>query len=284
MMQSPGFCLKKALKQECPLQVVGVLNAYSALLAQQAGFKALYLSGAGIANAAFGLPDCGMTSLSDLCEETRRLTACTDLPLLVDGDTGFGGHLNTQYMVKQLIRAGAAGAHIEDQVFPKRCGHRPNKQLIMPLEMCERIKAAVDARTDPDFVVMARTDAIASEGIEAAIDRACMYIEAGADMIFAEAVGSLQDYQAFTRTLSMPVLANITEFGLTPLFTVSELKSVDIALILYPLSAFRAMSQAALTVYQTLRTEGSQTEVLPLMQTREDLYHILNYAEFERWL
>lgn len=284
MENSPGRQLKEALTQECPLQVVGVINAYAALLAQQAGFKALYLSGAGVANAAFGLPDCGMTSLTDICEETRRITACTDLPLLVDGDTGFGGYLNVRNTVKQLIRSGAAGVHIEDQIFPKRCGHRPGKQLIGTLEMVDRMHAAADAREASNFVLMARTDAIASEGVQAAIDRALAYEEAGADMIFAEAVTSLEDYQAFVQALTVPVLANITEFGQTPLFSLAELQSVGIGLVLYPLSAFRSMSQAATQVYKTIREEGSQSKVVGLMQTREALYQVLHYSEFERLL
>lgn len=284
MEKSPGFRLKNALKDENPLQVVGVVNAYAALLAQRAGFKSLYLSGAGIANAAFGLPDCGMTSLTDVSEETRRITACSDLPLLVDGDTGFGGNLNVRNTVKQLIRAGAAGVHIEDQSFPKRCGHRPGKQLVTKTEMINRVSAAVDAREDPHFVLMARTDAVASEGIEAAIDRAVAYEEAGADMIFAEAITSLEDYQTFVSALSVPVLANITEFGQTPLLTVAELQSVGIGLILYPLSAFRAMSHAASVVYQAIRQEGSQSKVIHLMQSREELYEVLHYSDFERLL
>ncbi len=283
-MGSAGKGFKEALRLEKPLQLPGVINAYAALLGAQAGFKALYLSGAGVANAGFGLPDCGIITLTDICEETHRITACSDLPLLVDGDTGFGGRLNIRNMIKLLINAGASGVHIEDQVFPKRCGHRPGKQLVTKEEMVDRLKAAVDARTESDFVIMARTDAIASEGIQGALERAQAYVTAGADMVFAEAVTNLEDYRVFTEGLNVPVLANMTEFGQTPLFTVSDLQSVGVQLVLYPLSAFRAMSQAAIKTYQTIRQEGTQAKLIPLMQTREELYQILHYMDFERLL
>ncbi|MBX5460221.1 MAG: methylisocitrate lyase [Steroidobacteraceae bacterium] len=281
---SAGARLRTALDTERPLQVVGAVNAYAALLAERSGFRALYLSGAGVANASFGLPDLGMTSLNDVCEDVRRITSATQLPLLVDADTGWGGAFNIARTCSQLIKAGAAGMHIEDQVFAKRCGHRPGKELVSAAEMVDRIKAAVDGRTDDSFVVMARTDAHAVEGQQAALDRACAYVEAGADMIFAEALTTLDEYRQFTSTVRVPVLANITEFGKTPLFTVQELGSVGVRLVLYPLSAFRAMSKAALAVYGALRREGTQRNVIDLMQTRAELYETLGYLEYERKL
>ena len=281
---SAGARLRAAVLREQPLQVAGAINAYAALLAERAGFQALYLSGAGVANAAFGLPDLGMTSLTEVSEEVRRITAATSLPLLVDADTGWGHAFTIARTTRELIRAGAAGMHLEDQVAAKRCGHRPGKALVSTAEMVDRIKAAVDGRTDPDFVIMARTDAHASEGAEAAIARASAYVAAGADMIFAEALHTLDEYQAFTRAVPVPVLANITEFGKTPLFTVEELRSVGVGLVLYPLSAFRAMSAAALEVYTTIRRDGGQQSVLGRMQTRAELYEVLGYHDYERKL
>jgi methylisocitrate lyase len=272
------------LEVERPLQVVGVINAYAALLAQRAGFRALYLSGAGVANASYGLPDLGLTTLDNVLEDVRRITAATDLPLLVDGDTGWGGALMIARSVKALAKAGAAGLHMEDQVQAKRCGHRPNKALVHPGEMVDRLSAAVDARTDSRFVVMARTDALASEGLDAAIERAIRYVEAGADMIFAEAVTDLDHYRRFAEAVRVPVLANITEFGQTPLFTLAELRDSGVRLALYPLSAFRAMSAAALDVYVTLRRDGTQRQSVPAMQTRAELYDVLGYEAFERKL
>jgi methylisocitrate lyase len=281
---TPGARLRAAVQQEKPLQVVGAINAYSALLAQSAGFRALYLSGAGVANASHGLPDLGMTTLTDVLEDARRITAATPLPLLADIDTGFGGAFNIARTIREMIRAGVAGVHLEDQVQAKRCGHRPGKAIVTQAEMVDRVKAAVDARTDPAFVIMARTDALAVEGFEAAVARAVACREAGADMIFPEAVQGLEQYRAFARAVGVPVLANITEFGKTPLFTLAELRAAGVGLALYPLSAFRAMSQAALTVYRTLRADGSQREVVKLMQTREELYGVLDYHAYERKL
>jgi methylisocitrate lyase len=273
--------LRKAIEEEVPLQVVGTINAYCALLAERAGFKALYLSGAGAANASFGLPDLGITTLSDVCEDVRRITAATQVPLLVDADTGWGSAFNIARTVRDLIRAGAAGCHLEDQEQAKRCGHRPNKAIVSSGEMMDRVKAAVDARTEDQFVVMARTDAVASEGLQAGVDRAAAYVEAGADMIFAEALSTLDDYRTFTRAIPVPVLANITEFGKTPLFSVEELREVGVRLVLYPLSAFRAMSAAAVRVYETIRQKGTQREIVDQMQTRTQLYDVLNYHSFE---
>ena len=281
---SAGASLRAAIEAERPLQIVGTVNAYSALLAERSGFKAIYLSGAGVANASFGLPDLGMTSLNDVCEDVRRITSATDLPLLVDADTGWGGAFNIAKTCKDLIKAGAAGMHLEDQVSAKRCGHRPGKALVPAEEMIDRIKAAVDGRTDPSFVIMARTDAHAVEGQKAALERAQAYVEAGADMIFAEALTSLEEYTQFTGAIRVPVLANITEFGKTPLFTTTELGSVGVRLVLYPLSAFRAMSNAALAVYGALRKEGTQKSVTNLMQTRMELYDVLGYDEYEKKL
>jgi len=279
-----GARLRLALERERPLQVAGTINAYNALLAEQAGFTAIYLSGAGVANASFGLPDLGMTTLTDVCEDTRRITGACELPLLVDADTGFGPAHMIARSIKELTRAGAAGVHIEDQVQAKRCGHRPGKELVTTGEMVDRIKAAVDARPDPSFVIMARTDAHASEGAQAAIARAQAYVEAGADMIFAEALHTLDEYRAFTAAVRVPVLANITEFGKTPLFTVEQLAQAGVQLVLYPLSAFRAMSAAALQVYRTLREQGTQASVIEHMQTRSELYEVLGYHEYERKL
>ncbi|MCF6252115.1 MAG: methylisocitrate lyase [Methylococcaceae bacterium] len=280
-IESTGSRFRTLLVEERPLQIVGTINAFCALLAERAGFRAIYLSGAGVANACFGLPDLGMTNLSDVTEEVRRICDATTLPLLVDADTGWGNALNISRTVKQLTKAGAAAMHIEDQILAKRCGHRPNKALVSTQEMTDRIKAAVDAKTDDQFVIMARTDAFSTEGLKSAIDRASNYVEAGADMIFAESFKKLEDYQAFTQAVSAPVLANITEFGNTPLYTVNELNNVGVRLILYPLSASRAMNQAALNVYQTIRQEGTQKQMIGQMQSREELYDILEYQQYE---
>jgi len=261
--------------------VVGAINAYCALLAERAGFRALYLSGAGVANASFGLPDLGVTTLNDVCEDVRRVSGVTSLPLLVDADTGWGSAFNIARTIRDLNRAGAAGCHLEDQELAKRCGHRPNKAIVSSDEMVDRIKAAVDARSSDEFVIVARTDAVASEGVQAGIDRACAYVAAGADMIFAEALQTLADYGQFTRNVSAPVLANITEFGKTPLFTVEELREAGVRLVLYPLSAFRAMSAAAMNVYGAIRRDGTQQAMVAAMQTRAELYGVLNYQAFE---
>lgn len=281
---SAGARLRAALDIERPLQVVGAINAYSALLAQRCGFRALYLSGAGVANASFGLPDLGITNLNDVAEDCRRITGVSSLPLLVDADTGWGAAFNIARTVRDLTRAGAAGMHIEDQVQAKRCGHRPGKALVSAEEMVDRIRAAVDARTDDQFVIMARTDAHAVEGQGAAIDRAARYVEAGADMLFAEALTTLEEYRGFTRAVRVPVLANITEFGKTPLFTTRELADAGVRLALYPLSAFRASALAALQVYRTLRERGTQKDALDSMQTRAELYEVLGYHEYEKKL
>jgi methylisocitrate lyase len=282
--KSPGEKFRDALALERPLQIVGTVNAFSALLAKEAGFKAVYLSGAGIANASFGLPDIGMTTANDVCEDTRRITAAVDLPLLVDADTGWGSAFNIGRSIRELARAGAAGCHLEDQVAAKRCGHRPNKELVSTSEMIDRLKAAVDSRPEQNFVVMARTDAIASEGLTSAIARCIQYVDAGADMIFAEAVTRLEDYREFTRQVSVPVLANLTEFGQTPLFSLPELREAGVAMTLYPLSAFRAMAAATERVYRTIRESGSQADILSSMQTRERLYEILDYHRYEKKL
>jgi methylisocitrate lyase len=276
--------LGDALAAERPLQVVGTINAYCALLAARAGYRAIYLSGAGVANASFGVPDLGITTLGDVCEDVRRITAACELPLLVDADTGWGGALMIARTIRELERAGAAGCHIEDQVQAKRCGHRPGKALVPAAEMCDRVKAAVDARDDGRFVVMARTDAHAVEGQQAALERARAYIEAGADMIFAEALTTLDEYRDFTAAVGVPVLANITEFGKTPLFRLDELREAGVALALYPLSAFRAMSAAATRVYGELRRQGTQQGLLDAMQTRAGLYEVLGYENYERRL
>lgn len=274
--------LKQALVKEKPLQVVGAINAYSAMQAEQVGFNALYLSGAGVANASYGLPDLGMTGLSEVLEDARRITAVTELPLLVDIDTGWGHAFNIQRAVKEMIRAGVAAIHIEDQVLAKRCGHRPNKAIVTQQEMVDRVKAAVDARSDDKFTIMARTDAFAVEGMQSAIDRAQACIEAGADMIFPEAMTSLDHYQTFCQALDVPVLANITEFGKTPLFDTTVLAQAGVSLVLYPLSAFRMMSQAALRAYQTIKQSGCQESLIDKMQTREALYQTLGYYAYEQ--
>jgi methylisocitrate lyase len=283
-LESAGERLRAALEIEKPLQVVGVINAYAALLAERTGFRALYLSGGGVAAASLGLPDLGITTLEDVLVDVRRITDATSLPLLVDADTGFGSAFNIARTVRSLIKAGAAGMHIEDQVLAKRCGHRPGKALVPQDEMVDRLKAALDARHDPSFLIMARTDALAVEGLPAALQRAQAYVEAGADSIFAEAVPDLAAYQAFSRAVGIPILANLTEFGQTPLFTLEELAGAGVSLALYPLSAFRAMSAAALQVYQTLRVEGTQKSVLPNMQTRDELYQVLDYHAYEQKL
>lgn len=276
-----GARFRAALEAEWPLQIVGTINAYSALLAERAGFKAIYLSGAGVANASYGMPDLAMTTLSDVCEDIRRISSASELPLLVDADTGWGSALMIGRSVRELIRAGAAGCHLEDQVAVKRCGHRPGKALVDTAEMCDRIKSAVDGRIDEGFVIMARTDAHAVEGQQSAVDRAVAYVEAGADTIFAEALTSLDEYREFTAAVGVPVLANITEFGKTPLFTADELASAGVRMALYPLSAFRAMSAAALDVYQTIRRDGTQAAIVDDMQTRMQLYEVLGYQAYE---
>jgi methylisocitrate lyase len=281
---SPGQQLRDALDQERPLQVAGTISAYAAMLASRAGFRAIYLSGAGVANSAFGLPDLGITTQNDVTEEVRRITAACELPLLVDADTGFGGAFSIARTCRELARAGAAGLHLEDQVQSKRCGHRPGKQLVAAQEMCDRLKAALDARADRAFVIMARTDAHAVEGLAAAVARAQAYVAAGADMIFAEAITTLAEYRQFTAAVPVPVLANITEFGRTPLFTTAELGQVGVRLVLYPLSAFRAMSKAAEDVYTCIRRDGTQRAVLERMQTREELYSVLGYHAYEERL
>jgi methylisocitrate lyase len=278
---SAGGRFRAALEAEKPLQIVGTINAFTALLAEQAGFRAIYLSGAGVANASFGLPDLAMTTLNDVCEDIRRITSVSDLPLLVDADTGWGSAFMIGRTIREMIWSGAAGCHLEDQVAEKRCGHRPGKALVETTEMCDRIKAAVDARIDEEFVIMARTDAHAVEGQRAALDRAAAYIEAGADMIFAEALTTLDEYQQFTDTINAPVLANLTEFGKTPLFTTAELESVGVGMALYPLTAFRAMSATALDVYKTVREKGTQKAALKQMQSRAELYDVLGYQAYE---
>jgi methylisocitrate lyase len=278
---SQGARFRAAVLNERPLQIAGTINAFTALLAEQAGFKAIYLSGAGVANASFGLPDLAMTSLPDVCEDVRRIAGATDVPLLVDADTGWGSAFMISRSVREISRAGAGACHIEDQVSVKRCGHRPGKALVEQREMCDRLKAACDGRDDDDFVIMARTDAHAVEGQQAALDRAAAYVDAGADMIFAEALTTLEEYRDFTRAIDVPVLANLTEFGKTPLFTTSELRDSGIAMALYPLSAFRAMSKAALNVYSTIRDEGTQASVVDTMQTRMELYDVLAYQAYE---
>lgn len=284
MSQSPGDCFRQAVDDERPLQVVGVINAYCARLAERAGFRALYLSGAGVANASFGLPDLGMTTLPEVLEDARRITATTNLPLLVDCDTGWGSPLTIARTVREMTRAGVAAIHLEDQVDTKRCGHRPGKQLVTAELMVDRLKAAVDARTDGSFVIMARTDAVAVEGFEAALDRANQYVAAGADLIFAEALTDTDQFRRFAQAVPVPVLVNMTEFGRSPLLTLDELRETGIRLVLYPLTAFRAMSAAASRVYGALRSEGSQQSLLSSMQTREELYDVLDYHLFENQL
>jgi methylisocitrate lyase len=282
--QSAGARFRAALAAEKPLQIIGAINAYHAMLATQSGFKAIYLSGGGVAAGSLGLPDLGISTLEDVLVDVRRITDAVDTPLLVDIDTGFGGAFNIARTIKSVAKAGAAAVHIEDQVTAKRCGHRPNKAIVSLDEMVDRVKAAVDARTDADFVIMARTDALAVEGLQSAIDRACACVEAGADMIFPEAMTELGMYKQFVDAVKVPVLANITEFGSTPLFTVDELASADVSMVLYPLSAFRAMNQAALNVYQAVKKDGTQKNVLDTMQTRMALYDHLGYHAFEQKL
>jgi methylisocitrate lyase len=281
---SQGQKFRDAVADEKPLQVIGAINAYHARLAERSGYKAIYLSGGGVAAGSLGVPDLGISTLDDVLTDVRRITAVCSLPLLVDVDTGFGGAFNIARTVKSLIKFGAGAMHIEDQVLSKRCGHRPGKEIVSKDEMADRIKAAADARTDPGFVIMARTDALAVEGLDATIDRAAACVEAGADMIFPEAMTELSMYKKFADAVKVPILANITEFGHTPLFTVDELRSVNVGLVLYPLSAFRAMNQAALNVYQTVRREGTQKNVVDTMQTRDELYDYLDYHKFEQKL
>jgi methylisocitrate lyase len=280
-ISSAGAKFRQAVKEEKPLQVIGTINAYHARLAERSGYRAIYLSGGGVAAGSLGIPDLGISTLDDVLTDVRRITDVCSLPLLVDVDTGFGGAFNIARTVKSLIKFGAGAMHIEDQVQAKRCGHRPGKEIVALDEMVDRIKAAVDARVDPDFVIMARTDALAVEGLQAAIDRAGACVDAGADMIFPEAMTELAMYKKFVDAVKVPVLANITEFGQTPLFTVEELRSVNVALVLYPLSAFRAMNKAALNVYQSIRREGTQKGVVDTMQTRAELYDYLDYHAFE---
>ena len=281
---SAGLKFKQAIANNHPLQIVGTINAYTAMMAEKMGHQAIYLSGAGVANASFGMPDLGMTSLDNVLEDIRRITGASDLPLLVDADTGWGGAFNIARTVKEMTKAGAAGFHIEDQVAQKRCGHRPNKEIVSQGEMVDRIKAAVDAKTDSDFYIMARTDAFQKEGLNAAIERAAACVEAGADAIFAEAVHDLADYQAFTKAINVPVLANITEFGQTPIYTKEQLGDVGVEMVLYPLSAFRAMNKAAYNVYSSILNEGSQQSQIENMQTRAELYDFLDYHTYENTL
>ena len=284
MVSTPGLRLRSAIDQHRPLPVVGAVNAYAAILAEHAGHHAVYLSGGGVAASSMGVPDLGITSLEDVLVDARRVTSVTELPLLVDADTGWGSAFNIARTVREFERAGVAGMHIEDQVQAKRCGHRPNKAIVSQPEMVDRVKAAVDARLDDSFVIMARTDALAVEGMSSAIDRALACVEAGADMIFPEALTSLDEYAKFVQAVKVPVLANITEFGKTPLFTQQELGEVGVRLVLYPLSAFRAMSKAALNVYARILADGTQAGVLDDMQTRAELYDHLGYYEYERKL
>jgi methylisocitrate lyase len=283
-IESAGKKFRDAVAVEKPLQCVGAINAYHARLAEASGFKSLYISGGGVAAGSCGIPDLGITTMEDVLTDLLRITDVTSLPVLVDVDTGWGGAFNIARAVRAMTKGGAAAIHIEDQVQQKRCGHRPNKAIVTQAEMVDRIKAAVDAKTDPDFVIMARTDALAVEGMQSAIDRACACAEAGADMIFPEAINELAQYREFVDAVKVPVLANITEFGATPLFTTDELASVDVSIALYPLSAFRAANAAALKVYQTLRSEGTQQNVIDIMQSRMDLYDYLGYHEFEQKL
>ncbi|WOR29101.1 methylisocitrate lyase [Citrobacter portucalensis] len=284
-LHSPGLAFRAALTKENPLQIVGTINANHALLAQRAGYQAIYLSGGGVAAGSLGLPDLGISTLDDVLTDIRRITDVCPLPLLVDADIGFGSSaFNVARTVKSISKAGAAALHIEDQIGAKRCGHRPNKAIVSKEEMVDRIRAAVDVRTDPNFVIMARTDALAVEGLEAAIDRAQAYVEAGADMLFPEAITELAMYRQFADAVQVPILANITEFGATPLFTTDELRSANVAMALYPLSAFRAMNRAAEKVYNVLRQEGTQKNVIDIMQTRNELYESINYYQFEEKL
>ena len=281
---TPGLLFKKAIEEERPLQVIGTINAYHAKLAEKTGYKAIYLSGGGVAAGSLGVPDLGISTLEDVLIDIRRITDSTSLPLLVDVDTGFGGAFNIARTIRSVEKSGAAAVHIEDQIQAKRCGHRPNKSIVSQNEMVDRIKSAVDAKNDENFVIMARTDALAVEGLQSAIDRACACVEAGADMIFPEAINDLDTYKKFTKSVDVPVLANITEFGATPLFSLDELDSVDIAIALYPLSAFRAMNKAALNIYKGMREEGTQKNLVEQMQTREELYEFLDYHEYEKKL
>lgn len=282
--RGPGGRFRLALEEEKPLQIIGAINAYAAMMAERVGYRAVYLSGAGVANYSFGLPDLGMTSLEEVLSDLRRITSATALPLLVDIDTGWGGAFNVARTIKQMIAAGAAAVHMEDQVAQKRCGHRPNKAIVSTGEMADRVKAAADAKTDPDFVLMARTDALQSEGLSGVIDRACAYVEAGADAIFAEAMTNLEMYGKVCAAVKVPVLANLTEFGATPYFSTDQLRGQGVAMLLYPLSATRAMQRAALEVMRAIRQEGSQERVLGLMQTRAELYDFLGYAAYEKKL
>ena len=284
MQTSAGQQFRAAVTGEKPLQVIGAINAYTARMAQATGFKALYLSGGGVAANSLGMPDLGISTLEDVLTDVRRITEVTSLPLLVDIDTGWGSAFNIARTVRSMIKAGAGAVHLEDQVGAKRCGHRPGKEVVSKEEMVDRIKAAVDARTDQGFVIMARTDALAVEGLDAAIERACAYVEAGADMIFPEAMTELAMYKKFKSAVKVPILANITEFGHTPLFTTSELGSVDVDIVLYCCSAYRAMNASALKVYQTIRSEGTQKNLIPMMQTRADLYKFLGYHDYENKL
>ncbi len=281
---SQGKKLKQAISENTPLQIVGTVNAYSSLLAQKKGHKAIYLSGGGVAASSMGLPDLGITTLQDVLIDVERITRVCELPLLVDADTGWGGTFNISRMVKSMITSGVAGIHMEDQVEQKRCGHRPNKELVSSEEMQNRIKAATDAKTDSDFMIMARTDAIANEGLDSALRRAASYVEAGANAIFAEAVLEIEDYKKFAENLNVPILANITEFGKTPLFSKEELKEVGVDMILYPLSAFRAMSKAAEGIYSEILDKGTQQDLIDKMQTRDELYEVLDYHTFEKKL
>ncbi|MBT6602683.1 MAG: methylisocitrate lyase [Nitrosomonadales bacterium] len=281
---TPGLLFKKAIEEERPLQVIGTINAYHAKLAEKTGYKAIYLSGGGVAAGSLGVPDLGISTLEDVLVDIRRITDTTSLPLLVDVDTGFGGAFNIAKTIRSVEKSGAAAVHIEDQIQAKRCGHRPNKSIVSQAEMVDRIKSAVDAKSDKNFVIMARTDALAVEGLQSSIDRTCACVEAGADMIFPEAINDLETYKKFTQAVDVPVLANITEFGATPLFSLDELDSVGIAIALYPLSAFRAMNKAALNVYKGLREEGTQKNLIEHMQTREELYEYLDYHEYEKKL
>jgi methylisocitrate lyase len=281
---SPGARFRKALEENNPLQVVGAINAYCAMLAEDSGHKAIYLSGGGVANASYGLPDLGITSLNDVIHDVERICNASDLPLLVDIDTGWGGAFNIARTIKSMERAGAAAVHIEDQVSQKRCGHRPNKAIVSQSEMADRVKAAVDARTDSDFVIMARTDALAVEGLDSAIERAVACVEAGADAVFPEAMLELSQYRLFADAVRVPVLANITEFGATPLFNCSELAENGVAMVLYPLCAFRAMSKAALDVYQAIAVNGDQKACIDNMQSRTELYEVLGYHIYEEKL
>lgn len=281
MKQSQGVKFRQALKDNSPLQIVGAINAYCAMLAEQSGHKALYLSGGGVANASYGLPDLGITSLNDVIADVERISNASSAPLLVDIDTGWGGAFNIARTIRAMEKAGAAAVHLEDQVAQKRCGHRPNKAIVSQAEMVDRVKAAVDARQDDDFVIMARTDALAVEGMDSAIERAIACVEAGADAIFPEAINELAQYKQFAEAVNVPILANITEFGQTPLFNCSELAAQGVGMVLYPLSAFRAMSKAALDVYQTIAVNGDQTAVVDRMQTRMELYEVLGYHAYE---